>query len=273
MQNDNQNNDSLLTNLKNKVNFMIYNAVTDPNANKFAEERQKNKENKNTPDSGTQDATSDNSDNSPNFSIKRLAIKVYTQTIEVLKIVIFPFIALMLAMIVANEAIIYSVPIRIIFFVCVLLVCIYSKVICVLLAIFYTIKGGYSYYVNNMTDIKSKQEIMPTIYTLLPISTYKPMTTLSAFLMYPFVYPKTVNAEKQLPITMETYWNNLEKSFNNFDKMKTLPIIANKLQNLKKKLLELHNPTVAVVNTPPQSQPITATTATTAATPATTTTI
>jgi hypothetical protein len=90
-----------------------------------------------------------------------------------------------------------------------------------------------------MTD-RPKQEIMPTIYALLPITTYKPQSSLSAFFLYPFTYPKTDEATIQLPKTMKSYWDDLEKSFKNIDKVKNLPIFAEELKQIQKDLSELH---------------------------------
>ena len=238
--------DSLWSNLKNKVAYKMHTAATDPNANKFAAERaKKRKEEQEKKKNLTTDPnpnTTDDTNEDPNqFSARRLAKKVGNQTLDILKKAFFPFIAIMLAMIVANEAIVYSVPIRIIFFIFTFLVCFYVKPLCILLGIFYILKGGYSYYVNNMTD-RPKQEIMPTIYALLPITTYKPMSSLGAFFLYPFTYPKTDEATIQLPETMRTYWDDLEGSFKDLDKVKNLPIFIDELKQIQKDLSELHNP-------------------------------
>jgi hypothetical protein len=238
--------DSLWSNLKNKVAYKIHNAATDPNANKFATEKAKRdkeeKEKKRKSISETKSDTTDDTTNDPNqFSAKRLAKKVGNQTLDILKKIAFPFIALMLAMIVANDAIVYSVPIRIIFFIFTFFICYYAKPLCIILGIFYILKGGYSYYVNHMTD-RPKQEIMPTIYALLPITTYKPMSSLGAFLLYPFTYPKTDEAAVQLPKTMESYWDDLEDSFKDINKVKNLPLFVNEIKQIQKDLSELHNP-------------------------------
>jgi hypothetical protein len=241
-------NDSIWTNLKNKVVYNIHNIATDPNANKFAAERaEKLKEEK---EKNTTNAISDTTDTNgdPNkFSARRLAKKVGNQTVDILKRILFPFIALMLAMIVANEAIIYSVPIRIIFFIFTFLICFYVKPLCIILGIYYIFKGSYSYYVNNMTD-RPKQEIMPTIYALLPITTQKPMSALGAFFLYPFTYPKTDEGAIQLPKTMETYWNDLQGSFKDIDKVKNLPNFVDELKTIQNDLLTLHTPKLNTAN-------------------------
>jgi hypothetical protein len=236
---------SLWSNLKNKVAYKIHNAATDPNANKFAIERAKKKKEeeekkKDLKTENNTDTTDDTNSDPNSFSAKRIVKKVGNQTLDILKKLIIPFVALMLAMIVSNEMIVYSVPIRIIFFIFTFLVCFFAQPLCILLGIFYIFKGGYSYYVNNMTD-RPKQEIMPTIYALLPITTYQPTSSLGSFLLYPFTYPKTVEGEIQLPKTMKTYWNDLEASFKDLDKVKNLPLFVDELKQIQKDLSELHN--------------------------------
>ena len=236
-------NDSIWTNLKNKVSYKIYNATTDPNANKFATERAKKKKEddiKKESASNKSNTTDDVNNTDPNsFSAKRLAKKVGNQTLDILKKFFIPFVALMLAMIVANEMIIYSVPIRIIFFIFTFLVCYFAKGLCIILGIFYILKGSYSYYINNMTDIHNqnqKVEIMPTIYALLPITVYKPTSSFWRFFYYPFTYPKSDVAAAQLPKTMEKYWNDLQKSFKDLDKVKNIPIFANEIKKIQTNL-------------------------------------
>jgi hypothetical protein len=196
MSDDSQN--SLWTNLINKVKYNLFKATYDPDANKYAE---KQAEISKTQEDQTITKQADTTDNTniddPNkFSASRLLKKTGNQFIKTISIGLFPFLALMLAMIVANEMIVYSVPIRIIFFIFIFIICLFPPV-SIGLGIFYLFKGGYSYYVNNMTD-RPKREIMPTIYALLPITTTKPVSSLGSFLMYPFTYPKTGTAEEQL---------------------------------------------------------------------------
>lgn len=235
-------NDSIWTNLKNKISYKIYNATTDPNANKFATERAKKKKEediKNENATNKSNTTDDVNNTDPNsFSAKRLAKKVGNQTLDILKKFFIPFVALMLAMIVANEMIIYSVPIRIIFFIFTFLVCYFVKGLCITLGLFYILKGGYSYYINNMTDNHNKSvEIMPTIYALLPITVYQPTSSFWRFLYYPFTYPKSDIAAAQLPKTMEKYWNDLQKSFKDLDKVKNIPIFANEIKKIQQNLV------------------------------------
>ena len=106
---------SLFSNLTNKLKYNLHKAVYDPNANKFIEEQaKKKKDSTNTTTTDTNGGGGTPSD--PNkFNTVRLAKKVGNQTLDILKKIFFPFIAVMLAMIVTNELIIYAVPIRIIF--------------------------------------------------------------------------------------------------------------------------------------------------------------
>jgi hypothetical protein len=156
----------------------------------------------------------------------------------------------MLAMIVANEMIVYSVPIRIIFFIFVFLLCFFIPFYAIIIAIFYLFKGGYSYYVNNMTN-KPKQRIMPTIFALLPITTYQPTSSLVSLLMYPFTYPKTESGKQELPEIMNDYFEDLKKSFKSFDTVKGLPIFTDNIKAIKEsfdKMIAIQEPMDVIEN-------------------------
>ena len=199
---DNTDDTSLLSNLKNKLTYKLHNVAYDPNANKFAAERakkQKEEEEKKKQENADNKTTDDEDPNK--FSFKRVLKKTGNKTLDIIKKAIIPFVALMLAMIVTNELIVYSVPIRIIFFIFTFFICLFPPA-ALILGFFYLLKGGYSYYVNHMTD-RPKREIMPTIYALLPITTYQPTSSLGSFFLYPFTYPKNEIAAEQLPKTMK----------------------------------------------------------------------
>ena len=238
---------SLFSNLINKLKYNLHKAVYDPNANKFIEEQAKKK--KDSTDNITTDTNTDGEISSdPNkFSAKRLAKKVGSQTLDILKKVFFPFVALMLAMIIANELIVYAVPIRIVFFIFTLALCTYSGVASILLSLYYILKGGYSYYINHMTD-GPKKDIMPTIFALLPITTYKPLSSFAAFFLYPFTYPKTENGVLKLPNIMQQYWQALVESFKNFDKIKNLEPFNKDIKNIQYNLSHLHNLSDSSIN-------------------------
>jgi hypothetical protein len=240
--------ESIFTKFKNLVLYKINNAISDPKAEKYATEIAKNKEEKKkeeqfspqintTVDIITADTTK--------FNIKRLLNKILDQTIDFLKKAFFPFVALMLAMIVANEMIVYTAPVRIIFFIFTFLVCFFAPSLCTILGIFYILKGAYSYYINNMTGKlpSEKLKIMPTIYALLPITTYAPESSLGKFFYYPFRYPKSVKSETELPKIMDAYLKTLIESFKDFDSIKNQPIFSDQLKQLEGKFEKLHEKT------------------------------
>jgi hypothetical protein len=228
-------NDSLLTNLKNKVAYTLHSAVYDPNANEFAKQQQeKQKEQEVTTEKAPEETGDPNK-----FSGTRMLKKTGSQIITILSYIIFPFVSLMLAMIVTNEMIVYSVPIRIIFFIFTFLICYFTKIFAIILSIFYILKGGYSYYHNNMTG-KPKRDIMPTIFALLPIKTSIPESSFMRFIMYPFTYPKTEKGIQQLPEIAKNYVNSLIESFKGFNDVKTLPIFVDGLKDIETGLRELN---------------------------------
>jgi hypothetical protein len=247
------NDNSFYTNLKNKLNYQLNKLAYDPEANKYVETKvkqndvKKDKEDvKNDEKKKGDSNTTDNKSDDPNkFSSKRLIKKVGNQFTETVKKYFLPFVALMLAMIVTNDMIVYSAPIRIIFFIYTLLMCIYLPFYAILLSGFYLLKGGYSYYSNHMTD-KPKKDYMPTIFALFPVTTYQPSSAFGKFFLYPFTYPKNEINAQQLPKIMTNYFEDLKNSFPGLDKVKNLPIFADGIKELKHQLDHLHdikNPT------------------------------
>lgn len=236
---------SLFSNIVNKAKYKAFKAAYDPKANEFAKEEVKRKEEekakkKEIEKEKTDDTTTDDTNGDPNkFSTKRFIKNTGNQTWYYIKKGLIPFASLMLAMIVTNEMIVYSVPIRIIFFIFTFAICYIVPFYAIILTIFYIFKGGYSYYVNNMTS-RPKREIMPTIFALLPITTYKPMSSFVSFIMYPFTYPKTEQAAIKLPEIMKQYWEDLNNSFKYLDKIQNLPVFTEDLKKIKSDLNNLH---------------------------------
>jgi hypothetical protein len=226
-------NTSFFSNLVNTVKYKAHTAVYDPNAEEYAKKQATITNNVLPPTEDSNTNTNDTTDGDSNtVSPTRIAKKVGSQTLNILKQIFIPFTALMLAMIITNEMIVYSVPIRVIFFIFVFLICFFVPFYAIILAVFYMFKGGYSYYVNNMTN-RPKERIMPTIFALLPITTYQPTSPLLSFLLYPFTYPKTELGKQELPNIMNDYWEDLKKSFKYFDTVKSLPIFADNIKNIK----------------------------------------
>ena len=239
---------SFFGNLKNKLRYNLHQAVYDPNANQFADERKEQVQKAEEQKKEAAAAATDKETGDPNkFSGSRLAKKIGNQAWGAIQKGFPAFLALMLAMIVTNDLIVYSAPIRIIFFIFTFAICYYAQAAGLLLGFFYLLKGGYSYYYNNMTD-RPKREIMPTIFALAPITTYKPMSSLAGFFMYPFTYPKTEISAQRLPVIMKQYWGDLQESFKDLDSVKNLPIFADALKQIQKDLASMHNQDIPVAN-------------------------
>jgi hypothetical protein len=258
---------SFFTNLKNKITYKLQSVAYDPKADEYAqkkEEKSAEEKVKKTAEIGEKDVD-DTTDKelTPNeqaaqayenakgavsgLNFRRLASTTYGEFMRTIKKYIWPFIALMLAMIVANEMIVYSFPIRIIFFIFTIWMVLTNNLVSTLLPIFYILKGAYSYFTNNMTD-GPKQRIMPTIYALLPITTYKPTSKLGSFLLYPFTYPKTEGGTIELPEITKDYWKKLVDSFKDFNNVKDLPVFVKDIKKAQEGLSRLHDSTGTFIN-------------------------
>ena len=233
--------DSLLANLKNKVTYNLHQAVNDPDANEFAANQPE------SPPSSTEKVKEDDdyfklpSTDDPNtFDINRFIIKIGNRAIRMIKNGFYPTIAIILSMYVANELIVYTWPIRLIFFIVTFLICNNFMPFLILLAGYYLCKSGYQSFLNYTSD-GTKIKIMPTIFALLPLTTNIPVSSLGAFFMYPFTYPKNDKDTKQLPIIMNRYMESLKKAFVYFNKVQTLPFVAEGFKRLEENIEHLHD--------------------------------
>jgi hypothetical protein len=253
---------SLWTSLKNRVQYEVRNAIDSPEANKRAVELKKKEEIKKSEHfqndnkqkqegsekkTDEQKDTTDKSGDPNKFSITRLFSKTWTHLSNNIATYAVPFVALMLSMLVANEAIIYTPPVRILFFVATFVICVMFNAYLAFLAFFYIIKAGYSYYVNNMTD-GPKRNIFPTIFAILPITTYEPSGAFTSVLLSPFRYPKSEEKQAKLPELMKDYWNLLLASFPGLDKVKNQPTIAKGLKNIEEQFAHLHDVKTSVLD-------------------------
>jgi len=230
---------TMLTNLKNKATYHAFNAVTDPDANQFASNQTAPllPPKQETPPPNDSDATDGDSNT---FSASRFVKKIWKQGTKGASSLFVPVLALILSMYVTNEMIVYSVPIRLIFFIVTFLICYLFTPFLILLTGYYLCKWGYQYYLNELSD-GPKTKILPTIFALLPLSTNLPVTSLGYFFMYPFTYPKNEKDAKQLPIIMNNYMESLKSTFTYFDKVQNLPFIAEGFKKLSDNIEHLHD--------------------------------
>ena len=248
--------DSLLTNLKNKVTYNLHQAVNDPDANEFASNQPEPLSPATTEkveeDTGYFEISSTDDPNT--FNPKRLLRRIGNQIIRMIKNGFFPFIALVLSMYVTNEMIVYSAPIRLIFFIFTFWVCKNFMPFLIILLIYYLCKLGYQYFLNNLSN-GPKTKVMPTIFALLPLTTTVPVSSLGAFFMYPFTYPKNDYDAKQLPIIMNDYMESLKKAFVYFDKIQTLPFVVEGFKQLEENVKHLHDIPETEPETKPETEP------------------
>ena len=234
--------DSLVNKLKNKVTYKLHEAVNDPDADQFVKEQKKNapppsKDYVNEEDKEYFDTTGGD----PNsFDMMRLLKKTGNQIVRIVKKGFIPCIVLILSMYIANEMIMYSPPIRLIFFIFTFIICYSFKPFMVILVMYYLCKWGYSYYINELSK-GPKVKILPTIFALLPLTTTIPDSGIGSFFMYPFTYPKNDADATQLPIIMKEYQDSLKSAFSYYDKVKSLPFIAEGLKTLEDEIEHLHD--------------------------------
>ena len=222
---------TFFSNLKNKAAYALHNAVYDADANQFAATAMPSAASEPLPSKAPSEShfadAPDDASLTGNDSVDKLLNRLW----YILKIAFIPFVALMLSMYVANDMIVYSPYIRVIFFIFTFLITFFYRTIMVLLSLYYTGKGIYGYYLNHSLPDDKKIKMLPTIFALLPCLSYQPKTTVGAFLLYPFTYPKTEKAKGKLPVIMEKYLETLKESVEFIDK-DAIPALTTILETL-----------------------------------------
>jgi hypothetical protein len=212
-----------LKRLQNKLTYYIYKTVNDDEANKYAEQKQQPTEIKEDIVEAvtlpTKTTTVDQID------ISRILENVYDKGSQLVSILFYPILSLYLASLVANELIVYPAPIRLIFFILVLVLCNIFAYIAILMVGYYICKKLYEMYLNREQDPpQPRVKLMPKIFAMIPFTTYTSDNGLVNLFLYPFRYLKGDNAEKDfsfLQILMKKYTDSLNESFPYYEVIRT----------------------------------------------------
>lgn len=246
---NNTENTSFLTNLKNTVKYKAHKAVYNPDANKFADNKktidnQKKKEEEQKKQLEEQNKV--NATDTTELSVGLVFNETITQMKSLAVKIVIPFIALLIAMFVTNDMIIYPKPIRLIMFIIVLLFCTFLPFYTGIFILYYILKLVYAWYKRNVSDREnaSSYQYMPTIFTLLPITTSNVCSAFGRFFYYPISYPKfDKNAYEnggKLKVVMNNYLVDLIDSFTDFDKYKSQPLFVKLLEKINKNFSTMH---------------------------------
>lgn len=246
---DNTENTSFLTNLKNTVKYKAHKAVYNPDANNFAENQKTIDDQKKKEEEQKKQLEEQNKENATDTTELSVGL-VFNETITQIKSlaakILIPFIALLIAMFVTNDMIIYPRPIRLIIFIVVLLFCTFLPFYMGIFIVYYLLKIVYAWYKRNLSDKEnlSHHQYLPTIFTLLPITTSNACSAFGRFFYYPINYPKfDKNAYEtggKLKIIMDNYLGDLTNSFTDFNKYKSQPLFVKLLNNIKDNFSKMH---------------------------------
>ena len=157
-----------------------------------------------------------------------------------LKIIFYVF----LASLVANDMMMYAPTIRAFFFVFTLILTYTITPYAFFLSCYYALRKGYDYYHQKLSSEIVKPPIsFPMIFAILPLTTTYPESPIVRFFMWAFMYQKSNKQERmtaennRLESIMTEYWNDLNKSFDYLDKIKTTEPFS-RLYELNKEHLE-----------------------------------
>jgi hypothetical protein len=249
-----------LKRLKNKLTYYIYKTVNDDDANKYIEEKEKKKdikENltetdiKNTASTVSTNVSTAKDNAKDQLSLSRIFDKISDKAGEILPLILYPIISLYVACLIANELIMYPAAIRLIFFIFVCVLCNLFGYIGVSLLLFYIGKKLYEIYLNRKQndDLEESNEpkepikLMPTIFALLPLTTYRSDNALVNVLLYPFRYLKgnsAVDDNEILQTIMKKYTDSLKESFPYIEKVSGDELFKQRTKEFDKAFKKLH---------------------------------
>jgi hypothetical protein len=237
---------SFFSKLKNKALYQVEKWVNDPDANQFMRENTvlHKGDDKISVKEAMEDIPSEAeaekvaTSNSP---VIRVFQKMFYYTKRIISIAFFPFLAILFASLIANEMIIYPAPIRLVFFIFTVIICILSRVILTFIGIFYLCKWGFHYYINEMSD-GPKRLIMPSLFALLPLTTKEYSNTFMNIIARPFQYGErwSVKDGEELQQRMNMYQTALDESFPYLQRIKTTEPFQTQHVKIETNFSELH---------------------------------
>ena len=214
-----------LKRLQNKLTYYIYKTVNDDEANKYAEQKQKQQPTEIKEDLVEAITLPTTTTTVDQIDISRILENIYDKGSQLVSILFYPILSLYLASLVANELIVYPAPIRLIFFILVLVLCNIFVYIAILMTGYYICKKLYEMYLNREQDPpQPRVKLMPKIFAMIPFTTYMSDNGLVNLFLYPFRYLKGDNAEKDfsfLQTLMKKYTDSLNESFPYYEVIRT----------------------------------------------------
>jgi hypothetical protein len=233
---------SLLSNLKNTVTYKVHKAVYNPDANKFAKEQQQinskkqseqqiqkqEQQEKTTELDAAKDAKS------KQLNVKNVATNVTKQVFAILALIAIPTMSVLSAMLIANEMIVLPVIMRIVIF--------------VIVVILFTVNPFYSgitlliYLAKELHDrfTTGTKRYSPRIFALLPITTTPATTSLGTFFKWPFFYPKSDESVYKLEEIKKSYLVELMESFKGYGEYKNIPVFSELFKKVSQDIEEMN---------------------------------
>ena len=157
---------------------------------------------------------------------------------SILRVIQYLIIPLPIAILVANEMMMYSPAIRVIFFIFTFVICIKSLAIASGFYIYYLIRAIYCYYNNKYTE-NPPMNWNPYIFAMLPIKVSAKDDFYNGLFLS---YGGSEEEIKELKKIMEKYSNDLNESFPYLKKVEKTPEFANQYLEATKYTIELHAP-------------------------------
>jgi len=239
-------NTSLLSNLKNTVRYNIHKKVYNPDANKFAKEQdainaKKAKEEsveKKDKDEKTTELKEAKEAKAKQLTIKNVAINVTSKVFSILAIILIPTMSILSAMLIANDMIMLPIMMRLIIFIAVIILFSINPLYSGGTLILYLIKELHDRFTSG------DKKYAPRIFALLPITNKPAETSFGGFFKWPFFYPKSEISVTKLDNIKTKYIEELSSSFSNFDTYKSNQPFSELYKSFQEKLDTMNKITI-----------------------------
>jgi hypothetical protein len=178
--------------------------------------------------------------------VPALPPKTKTQRIIaiVLQVLVY-FVALMFAMLVANQMIFEPKVLRAAFFVLILSLPLISPIVLVPFAIYYIGRILYTVYLRSTPEHKNdnpKLSLLPAVFCMLPLTTVPGEYAITRFFKYPFFYPQSDESAERIDKLQKEYIEDLQGSVYKWDElMKNYSIFKEAAVDFSKELKDMNS--------------------------------
>ena len=164
------------------------------------------------------------------------------------------FIALIFAMLAANQMIFEPKALRAAIFIIILLIPLFTPIFLVPFAIYYIGRMLYIVYLRSTPEHKNdnpKLSLLPAVFCMLPLTTVPGEYAITRFFKYPFFYPQSDESAERISKMQKEYEEDLQGSVYKWaDLIKNYTIFKTAAEEFSSELKELNTVKIGAVPVP-----------------------